>query len=511
MTGESMRSGEVTANVLYIKVWIIQAGIFVGGLLMFLQCIKLVASQAAEAWKNRSQPVYGLLDNPYLVVPFFVSLLALGTWLLTVNGLLGMIILLLAFLFSGVPVFSALAMTGVLGFFMVFNGASNWPMVPVIALRSLNDYTLVALPVFILGAQMLEHSKIGDQMFNLCTKWVGHLPGGLAIATVIACAIFSAISGSSVATAATIGIIAIPAMISRGYNPRLAAGVLAAAGTLGILIPPSGPMIIYSSITDESTGALFMAGVMPGLLLTALFTLYVYLYCRRTGQYQPEERATWRERFIAFKESAWGLMTPVIILGGIYTGLFTPLEAAAVMVIYALIVSIATGSLKPKDIPQVMALSTRNSAMILMIIAGAMIMGTVFTMLQVPQKATEFIATAKIPTWGVIAGIMVLLMIMGMFLDVVSILLITVPILYPIITSLGLNGIWFAVLLVINMEMAVITPPVGLNLYVIKAMTRLSLSDIVRGVFPFFFIIVLLLLLAALYTPLSLWLPSTMK
>ncbi|RJQ29714.1 MAG: TRAP transporter large permease subunit [Peptococcaceae bacterium] len=507
----SLRSGEVTSNLLHVKVWIIQLGLVTGGVLLVLQAARLAAAKTVLLAAGKLERAPGLLNNPVFILALFLLLLLLGVAVMQYNGTAGMIILLLVLLFGGVPVFTALALTGIAGFYFLFGGASGLPMVSFVAFKSLNDSILVALPLFILGGQILQSGRIGERLFDLCSKWIGHFPGGLAVATIAACAIFAAISGSSVATAITIGLFALPAMIERGYDPRLAYGILAAGGTLGILIPPSGPMILYSSITDESTGALFMAGVIPGIILSLVFAAYAVFACARSGRYERVARSTWKERFVAFKGSIWGMLAPVIVIGGIYTGVFTPTEAAAVVVVYALAVCLATGSLKLKDLPGVVADSTRGSAMILMIIVGAIIMGTVFTMLQLPQLLMGIVAGAGIPPWLVIVAVMLLLVVLGMILEVASIMLITIPILYPLVTSLGFDGVWFAVLMVINMEMALITPPVGLNLYVIKGVSSARLSDVVVGSLPFVLLLLLGLLLVALIPQLSLWLPATMR
>ncbi|RJQ28194.1 MAG: TRAP transporter large permease subunit [Peptococcaceae bacterium] len=507
----SLHSGEVTANLLHVKVWMIQLGLVTGGALLILQAGRLVAAKTVLLAAGKLERAPGLLNNPVFILASFLLLLLLGVAVMLYNGTAGMIILLLVLLFAGVPVFTALALTGIAGFYFLFGGASGLPMVSFVAFKSLNDSILVALPLFILGGQILQSGRIGERLFDLCSKWIGHFPGGLAVATIAACAIFAAISGSSVATAITIGLFALPAMIERGYDPRLAYGILAAGGTLGILIPPSGPMILYSSITDESTGALFMAGVIPGIILSLVFAAYAVFACARSGRYERVARSTWKERFAAIKNSIWGILAPVIVIGGIYTGVFTPTEAAAVVVVYALLVCLATGSLKLKDLPGVVADSTRGSAMILMIIVGAIIMGTVFTMLQLPQLLMGVVAGAGVPPWLVIVAVMLLLIALGMILEVASIMLITIPILYPLVTSLGFDGIWFAVLMVINMEMALITPPVGLNLYVIKGVSGARLSEVMVGSLPFVLLLLLGLLLVALVPHLSLWLPATMR
>jgi C4-dicarboxylate transporter DctM subunit len=286
--------------------------------------------------------------------------------------------------------------------------------------------------------------------------------------------------------------------------------VLAAGGTLGILIPPSGSMIIYSSITNESTGALFIGGVVPGIPLAIIFALFAILVCARTGRYGKIPPYSWKERLHVFKNSFWGLLLPVIIITTIYTGVCTPTEAAAIAVVYALIVSLSRRAIKPREIHAVMAESTRSSTMILMIVVGAMLLGTITTYLQVPQHLVAMVGTLHMPNWGVMILLCIIFVILGMFLEVVSILLITMPIVYPLIIHLGFNGVWFGVFITLLMEMALITPPVGLNIYVIQGIGKASMVDVVRGIFPFMLLLLAGLLLIWFFPQLALWLPGTM-
>ncbi|MGH8605628.1 MAG: TRAP transporter large permease, partial [Gammaproteobacteria bacterium] len=326
----------------------------------------------------------------------------------------------------------------------------------------MSDYILVAIPLFILVAQILLAGGVGRDLFAVGDVWLRHLPGGLAVAAIFSCAVFAAISGSSVATAATVGLVAIPEMTRRGYPRRLVLGALAAGGTLGILIPPSIPMILYGSITQQSIGALFSAGILPGILLTGLFAAYASFAVGR--QVSREPSASWEERFGALRKAFWGLLTPVIIVGGLYAGIFTPTESAAVGVVYSLIITMLIyRSITWRDLPDILLKTVKDSTMILMIIVGALLFGRVLTVLRVPQEITALVTSQEMSKWLVLVAIIVLLTIMGMFLEVASVLLITIPILFPIISALGFDPIWFAVVFVIVMEMALITPPVGLN------------------------------------------------
>jgi C4-dicarboxylate transporter DctM subunit len=313
-----------------------------------------------------------------------------------------------------------------------------------------------------------------------------------------------------VATAAAIGIIALPEMLRNGYDKRLAYGVLAAGGTLGIMIPPSGPMIIFSSITDESTGALFMGGVFPGIMLAIFFATYAAFVCYRTGQYNKVAPFSWPERLAVFKTSIWAILAPIMVITSIYTGICTPTEAGALAVVYAIIVSFIRGKIKVGDLAGIMADSTRSASMILMIIAGALITGAITTLLQIPQQFTDYIMSLNVARWVVMLFIAILYIILGCFLEVVSILLITIPIMYPLIIKLGYNGVWFGVWVTALMEMALITPPIGLNLFVIQGIGKTGMRDVVIGTFPFMILLLIGLIIMFVWPELSTWLPGTM-
>ena len=352
--------------------------------------------------------------------------------------------------------------------------------------------------------------RVGSGLFELGSKWMGHLPGGLGIATIFACAIFAAISGSSVATAVTIGAMAIPEMLKRGYDRKLVVGSVAAGGTLGILIPPSIPMILYGTITDESVGKLFMSGVVPGALLTVLFICYIVF---ASWDKPREPRSSHAEKMKSLRENIWGLFLPVIIIGGIYTGIFTPTEAAAVGTVYALAITFFVyRSVTIQDMPAILRATIKTSCMIFSIMIGAMLFGYILTILQVPQALMRLVTEGDLNRWIVMLGINIMLLILGCVLETVSIILITLPMLYPIIKALGFDPIWFNVVLLINMELALITPPVGMNLFVIKGISEdSSIQDIIAGAAPFAAIMVFEILLLCFVPEIATWLPSVLK
>lgn len=423
--------------------------------------------------------------------------------------LAGFSLFIIFLLVIGMPVAFTLSVAGILGIIQ-FVDVSFLSQVPVISYKTLDSYVLTSVPLYILMSQIMLTGRVGSGLFELGSKWMGHLPGGLGIATIFACAIFAAISGSSVATAVTIGAMAIPEMLKRGYDRKLVVGSVAAGGTLGILIPPSIPMILYGTITDESVGKLFMSGVVPGALLTVLFICYIVF---ASWDKPREPRSSHAEKMKSLRENIWGLFLPVIIIGGIYTGIFTPTEAAAVGTVYALAITFFVyRSVTIQDMPAILRATIKTSCMIFSIMIGAMLFGYILTILQVPQALMRLVTEGDLNRWIVMLGINIMLLILGCVLETVSIILIILPMLYPIIKALGFDPIWFNVVLLINMELALITPPVGMNLFVIKGISEdSSIQDIIAGAAPFAAIMVFEILLLCFVPEIATWLPSVLK
>ncbi|MGG6437995.1 TRAP transporter large permease [Saccharococcus caldoxylosilyticus] len=414
-----------------------------------------------------------------------------------------------ALLLIGLPVAFALGLLAIGGMYLFNGGTFSFSQIPIISYKSLDDFTLTALPMYVLMSQVLVVSGVGRDLYEMASRWFRHLPGGLAIATLFCCAIFAAISGSSVATAVTVGAVALPEMTKRGYDKRSVLGLLAAGGTLGILIPPSVPMIIYGSVTGESIGKLFIAGIIPGILLTIAFMIFASWKTRHI----KEKPATWTERIEASKTAVWGLILPIIVVGGIYAGIFTPTEAAAIGAMVSILISIFVyKNFTFSNIKTVILSTVKTNAMILMIIVGAMLLGYIMTVLQIPQTITQFAISQDVSPWAIFILINIVLLILGCFLETISILVITLPILYPIITSLGFNPIWFAVIMVVNMELALITPPVGLNLFVLKGLDKTNtIAEIVKGVFPYAIIMMLFIVVLSFFPELSTVLVDNVK
>ncbi|AER65965.1 TRAP dicarboxylate transporter, DctM subunit [Thermovirga lienii DSM 17291] len=415
---------------------------------------------------------------------------------------------LLIILFLGLPVAFSLGSTSVI---LILLNHLPVKIIGSTMYSSLESFTLLAIPLFVLMSQILLDGRVGDDLFDVMNAWVRHLPGGLAIATILACAFFAAITGSGAATAATIGMVAYPAMIQRGYDKKFTLGLLAAGGTLGILIPPSIPLILYGAITEESVGKLFIAGVVPGLILTAIFVVYAVFKSKRGG-FTPIERTSWSERLRVTGKNIWGILLPILIIGGIYSGAFTPTEAAAVGLAYSLFITVFIyKTIKIRELPKICLKSVGTSSMIALIIAAAILFGRVMTMLMIPQKLTELIIEHNFTPLMFILAMNLLMLILGMVLETVSIILLTMPLVAPILLALNIDPIWYAIILTINMTMALITPPVGMNLYVINGLSDdINMGDIIQGVWPFIILMMFMLVLAIVFPQLSLWLPSIM-
>ncbi|GEN32859.1 TRAP transporter large permease [Aneurinibacillus danicus] len=387
----------------------------------------------------------------------------------------------------------------------------NMNMVPQRMFAALDSFPLMAIPGFVLAGVILARGGISKYLIEALRKWVGHLPGGLSVVTILACMVFAAISGSSPATAAAIGSIMIPAMVSAGYDKKYAMGLVAASGTLGILIPPSIPLIIYGITAEESIGKLFMAGVIPGLLLGGVLIISAIFYARKHG-YGSDEKASMEVRMKTSLKALWGAFLPILILGSIYTGVATPTESAVIAVVYGLIVSVVIyREMGLKDVRPILVETINITSMIFLIIAAASLFGLYLTNEQVPQQVGAWIAESDMNKWTFFLIVNILFFIMGTFLEAVSIILITLPILLPIIDHLGIDPIHFAIVMTVNMELAMITPPVGLNLFVVGGIAKEKLEVVVRGVIPFIILFLFVLAFFVIFPQLSLWLPNMMQ
>ena len=412
----------------------------------------------------------------------------------------GLILLLL----SGMPIFAALALAGTAILILAEGSISS---VADTVFAQLDKSILTTIPLFVFMAQVMIRAKVIDDLYDMANTLVGHIRGGLGVATVLSCTIFAAISGSSVATALSIGSSAVPQMKRFGYPTRDALGVVAAGGTLGILIPPSGPMILYAIVSEASIGALFLAGIVPGILLALIFAAWCMVQARARDAASPQW-VGWRAVGRAVRRSFWALLTPPVIMAGIYLGVFTATEAAAAGSIYALLVAVLVyRNFGLRDLYECAYGAMRTSMMVFMIIAGAAIFGHAITIIRLPVGVTEAVAGMGLGPLAFILLVMAMIFVMGMFFESIAIILITTPILLPTMMALDIDLIWYGVLLMINLELAMITPPVGMNLFVIKGISDAPLSEVVRGAFPYVILMIVGLALLILAPGLATWLP----
>jgi C4-dicarboxylate transporter, DctM subunit len=430
--------------------------------------------------------------------------------------------LLIVLMLTGMPVSIALGLTVLTVLFTI----TDVPL-DAVALKlftGMEKFEIMAVPFFILAGGFLTHGGVAARMIRFATAMVGHWPGGLGIAAVLACAIFAAVSGSSPATVVAIGSILMPAMVAQGYPPKFGAGVVASAGALGILIPPSIVMVLYSVATSgmsakgpdgqrvsaASIDDLFMAGVVPGLVLATLLGLVTWYIARKNG-YPRAHRATWSEAFAALAGSFWGLALIAVVMGGIYGGLVTPTEAAAVSAVYAFGVAMFIyRDIGWKDVPAVLIDSANMSAMLLYIITNAMLFSFLLTHEQIPQGIADWIVAQGFNWISFLVVVNIVLLIAGTFMEPASITLILAPILFPVAAKLGIDPVHFGIIMVVNMEIGMITPPVGLNLYVASGIAKLGLTEMSKAVLPWLLTMLGFLVLVTYWPQLSLWLPRTL-
>lgn len=407
-------------------------------------------------------------------------------------------------LFLGVPIYLTMGLTSGLVF------ATEGSLVPLAQkiIDELNSPTLLAVPYFVIAATFMERGGVAKALINAATAWIGRVHGGLGLVSVLTCAIFAAMCGSSVATAIAMGTIMIPAMLRNGYNPAFAGGILVSAGTLGILIPPSLAFVVYGVLADASIPRLFLGGVVPGLISAAMMGVYVYFYSKKNG-YVDRVPMPRDEKIKKTTNAIPALLVPVVVLGGLYGGFVTLTETAALSAVVAIVLALFVyREVKPGDFLQVMTHAVRSAAAIMIIIAMALAFGHLITETGVAQKTLDFVKSLDIQPWQFLLAVNIILIFLGMFLEVFSILLIMVPIVLPLLEPLGIDPIHFGVMLVINMELALMSPPVGLNLFVISNISKIPLAQVLRGTMPFFFLMVGLLLVVTYIPIISTWLPN---
>ena len=430
--------------------------------------------------------------------------------------------LLVALMLTGMPISIALGLTVLT--FLFFMTEVPIEAVGLKLFTGIENFEIMAIPFFILAGNFLTHGGVARRMINFATSMVGHWYGGLALAGVMACALFAAVSGSSPATVVAIGSIILPAMVKQGFPKRFGAGVITTSGALGILIPPSIVMVIYAvatsgavvlgptgqRVSSASVGQLFMAGVLPGAILASMLGMTTF-YRAWKNDYPRMHRATWPERIKAFRDLVWGLLLIIIVLGGIYTGMFTPTEAAAMSAVYAFVTAVFIyKDMKLSDVPKVLLASANMSAMLLYIITNAVLFSFLMTYENIPQQMANWITGTGVGWIEFLLFVNVLLLLAGNVMEPSSIVLIMAPILFPVAVRLGINPVHFGILIVVNMEVGMCHPPVGLNLYVASGITRMGITELTVAVWPWLLTMLIFLIIVTYVPELSLWLPRTL-
>ena len=422
-------------------------------------------------------------------------------------------VLLAVLLMSSMPVAFAMATVGVVGFAIVVSPGAALSMVTVDLYETFSSYSLTVIPLFVFMGQIAFHAGISRRLFNTAYCWLGSLPGGLAMATVGACTGFGAICGSGPATAATMASVALPEMKRYHYHMELGSGAVAAGGSLGMLIPPSVVFIVYAIMTEQSVGQLFIAGIIPGLLIAFLFCVTIYVSCRLRPELGPAGPATtWRQK-VGSLGGVWEtIVLFALVMGGMFLGYCTPTEAAAIGAAGSLAIALVKRQLTWPMLVRSLRETARTSCMVLIIVAGATMFGHFLAVTRIPFALASWLAELPLPAWVIMAAIIAFYLVSGCFVDALALILLTIPILYPIVTGLGYNPIWFGVIVVVVVQMGVISPPVGVNAYVVSGIARdIPLQTVFKGCMPFLLSLVVASVILVAFPQLSLFLPGLLK
>ncbi|HET7411855.1 MAG TPA: TRAP transporter permease [Pararhizobium sp.] len=419
---------------------------------------------------------------------------------------------LFAMMLLRVPIGMAMGLVGVTGFGYIVGGVPALKMVGQTSMRTVTDYTFGVIPMFLLMGAFVSNSGMSRELFRAANGFLGHLRGGLGIATIAACGGFAAISGSSVATAATFSTVAYPEMRRYGYPQSFATGVIAAGGTLGAMLPPSTVLAVYGIITEQDIGKLFIAGVLPGILAAAMYIGTVTIIGFVRPDFLPRApRFSWKERLEGLRNIWATLLLFVFVIGGLYGGLFTPTEAGGMGAGGAFVIGVLRGRLNRAEIRRSLLQATRTAAAVFTVLIGALLFGYFLTVTQTPQKVTEFLTSLGVGRYGVLALIMLMYLVLGCLMDSLAMVILTVPIIFPVITHLGFNPIWFGIIIVMTVELGLIHPPVGMIVFVIKSVVQdVKFTTIFKGVLPFIITDLVRLIILIAFPMIALWLPSRM-
>ena len=428
------------------------------------------------------------------------------------TGILGVVLLLILFALR-MQVGMSMLIVGFAGFTYLSNTTSSMPLLGMVPYATASAYSLSVIPLFILMGMFLSYGGLGKDIFDAANAWVRHVRGGMAMATIAAIAVWSAISGSATATAATIGSIVLPEMKRRGYSDSLATACVAAGGTMDILIPPSSVLVLYGILTEQSIGKLLIAGTLPGLLMAALFAIVIYVRVKLDPKIAPiEPPAPFKVKVRALKPIWAVVVIFVLVMGGIYRGFFTPTEAAAVGALISLIVSVVSRRFTLRTLLEALDSGARTTAMLFIILIGAIIFSRFMAVTRIPFELSSYIASLDVSRYVIIGIIIVAMVFLGCFIEGISLMVLTVPILYPLIIKLGFDGIWFGILLAILLNIGMCTPPVGMSVYVVAGVAKdVPLMTIFKGVTPFWLVMVFGAVLLVAFPQIALWLVGFMQ
>ena len=506
---EAYQLKSMSVGLVQYPLWVLRIIFPLSMLFCFLQTFRKIFHRIDLLQTQIERGAIGWLNNPKVIVFCYITTTMVGLWIFTITPPFGILMMTLIFIFWGVPIAFALGSVGVIGLIIFYGGIAGLNVVPIVAEKTVHNFVLLAIPLFILGGVILSRSGLGEQIYDVTSKWLGWLPGGLGVATCISGGILAAMIGGSTAVTAIITLVAIGPLLSRGYNKRLVIGTITGT-SLGLIIPPSIGFIVYGYLTETSVGELFMAGFIPGIMLVVMFSIYVVIFCKVSGEYEVTTYR-WKERFYSLGKSIVILFGPIFVLGSIYSGLATPTEAGAILVIYSLLCTFIYQKMNWNEFVKSLMESSALSTMILMIMVGALTMSNVITLLQIPGNLTQLIVSSGFSNIVLILILLVFYLILGMFLDGNSITVLTVPLLAPMLPTLGIDTVVFGVILMMLIEIALLTPPVGLNIFMVKGIIDEPLGFIIKSVFPFVLIIFFSAVLMFIFPQLALWLPAHMK
>jgi C4-dicarboxylate transporter, DctM subunit len=507
-------TGDFDMGEIHYPLWPAKAAMTLGLGLLCLRFVTDIINSMMDLKAQSPRWIVWLIISfiPLLVFSLFLGFITPGAMAPITVGWL-MLIAMIAVLFMGLPIAFGLLFVAVIGYWILAGPVKTFSILGIIPYDKVSNYTLSVVPLFILMGHLAYQAGFATSMYNTCQKWMGHVPGGMAQATVMGGAAFGAACGAGVASCATLAKICVPIMRQHGVDDKMALGCVGAVGGLAALIPPSVMMVIFAMITNQSAAKLLIAGVIPGLVAAGCFMILIYVMVKWNPKLAPPTKIkfTWKERFVSLKDS-WGIgVLGVTVIGGILTGVFTPTEAGALGAAGAFLLGLLSRRLTFHNFVEAVMDSTKTTAMIFLIVATAMVFANFMAISRIPALASDVIMGLQVPRVVVLLGVIILYIIAGCFMDMTAFMLLTMPIIFPAMMALGYDPLWFGVVIVILCELALITPPFGLNLFILRAMVpEIPMGDVIRGSFPFMLTYVAVVILCCLFPGLATWLPGLM-